>query len=248
MPLAAYVWERLCLVSFAAPCAYVAFTAPGYYGHLTYWTLSLHIVYFAVDKASPYAKAAVYLLHGASFCGAMAVAMGYSFISIFGKIHHGSWVGWENAVALTAGTLPVDASGKVTRSFEFCLAQKLYEHAWPVLAVLVDTRLSGSVLRKVYAGAPPRLNMLLSMGLYLGFATVWEQANAAAHGDTLVVYQQPPWLKTDPLLARLGVGPAGLPDDFVFVITQKVCCISFAGWMYYSVITPLMAPAKPKKP
>lgn len=77
----------------------------GYYQHLTYWTLLLHCVYFTVDKASPDARAAVYLLHGFSFCGAIAVFVGYMFISICGGIHFGSWLIWENAVGAHAGTV-----------------------------------------------------------------------------------------------------------------------------------------------
>ena len=101
-----YLWERFVWVSLAVPTFYIALTAPGtlrsqasvsplwahterpvslsvlpgYYQHLTYWTLMLHTVYFTVDKESPDAKYAIYLLHGFSFCGAIAVFVGYALI------------------------------------------------------------------------------------------------------------------------------------------------------------------------
>ena len=102
---AGYLFERLCWLSFAVPMFWTAFVKPGYFGHLTYWTLMVHLVYFCVDKSSPHATASIYLLHGMSFCGAMAVFIGYSFISLGGMYRYGTWIAWENAVGAAAGRI-----------------------------------------------------------------------------------------------------------------------------------------------
>ena len=71
---AGYLFERFCWLTYTPIILYTAIKNPSYFGHLTYWTLTLHAAYFAVDKTSPHAKTAVYLLHGASFAGARAFA------------------------------------------------------------------------------------------------------------------------------------------------------------------------------
>ena len=50
MPEPGYVFERLAMVSYIVPCFYMALFNPGYYNHLTYWTLLVHCVYYTVDK------------------------------------------------------------------------------------------------------------------------------------------------------------------------------------------------------
>ena len=73
------------------------------------------------------------MLHGASFAGAVAVFIGYSFISIGGMYRFGSWLAWENAVGARAGTVMHD------RGFAELATQKAYEHLWPLIAALIDT-------------------------------------------------------------------------------------------------------------
>ena len=152
-----YLWERICWLSFIVPLFVTALRNPGYYGHLTYWTLALHSVYFTIDKESPQASTAIYLLQGASFVGAMAVFMGYTFISVGGMYRFGTWIEWENAVGKAAGTVTHD------RSFAECAFFKSYEHLWPVFALVLDTYFSRDALKKTYAGKPPLRTMLLDI-------------------------------------------------------------------------------------
>uniref|UniRef100_A0A7S4N9C3 Glycerophosphocholine acyltransferase 1 n=1 Tax=Prymnesium polylepis TaxID=72548 RepID=A0A7S4N9C3_9EUKA len=230
-----YLFERFTWLSFAVPCFYIALTNPGYYQHLTYWTLMLHTVYFTVDKASPDAKAAIYLLHGFSFCGAIAVFVGYSFISVCGGLHHGSWLLWENAVGARAGTVTTG------RTFTTCFIQKAYEHLWPVIAVLMDTRLSKGALKRVYAGAGPWRNLCQSMGSFFVLGSVWEAVAANKDGkNVLIVYQQPPYMSSAHLLGLVGLPADGLAEDFVFVTMQKVLLISCAAITYAKVVWPIM--------
>ena len=169
MSAGAYWFERFACLSFGIPLLYTAIYATGYFQHLTYWALTLHTVYFTVDKASPHASTAIRALHGFSLCGAVAVLIGYSLISIFGKIHFGTWIAWENAVGAHAGTVEPGS-----RTLLPCATQKLYEHLWPCIALLLDAYFSRDVLRRVYAGARPVRNALFSMGLFLLLGTIWE--------------------------------------------------------------------------
>ena len=236
MTVGGYIFERFCWLSFTAPLFLTALRAPGYYGHLTYWTLALHSVYFTVDKASPHSTTAIYLLHGCSFCGAMAVFMGYTFISFGGMYRFGSWIAWENAVGAAAGTVTHD------RTFAECAPNKLYEHLWPVFALILDAHYGRDALQKAYAGARPVRTMLLGLGLYLGYATVWEaysKATKGAKGSSIMVYQQPAEFGTSYVFGKLGLSAEGIPEDAVFANTQKVLLIGFAAVMYRIYITPL---------
>jgi len=235
-----YLFERFAWLSFAIPTFYIALTNPGYYQHLTYWTLMLHVIYFTVDKESPDARSAIYLLQGFSFCGAIAVFVGYALISICGGLHHGSWVAWENAVGARAGTVTTG------RTFTTCFIQKSYEHIWPVIAVLVDARLSKGALQRAYAGAGRWRNLAQSMCSFFVLGSVWEAVMANKDGkNVLIVYQQPPYLSSANLLGHLGLSADGLAEDFIFVTVQKVTLISCAAILYTVVVWPLMA-AKPK--
>jgi hypothetical protein len=237
---AAYLFERFCMLSFIVPCFYMALVYPGYYQHLTYWTLLVHCLYFTVDKGSASARGAIYLLHGLSFCGAFAIGVGYSIISLCGGLYWGSWLTWENAVGAAAGTVTTP------RELTPCLIQKLYEHAWPIVAVLVDIRLSKSSLQKVYAGAPQKLCLLWGLASFLLVGSVWEVAAAAKKGNTLTVYQQPPALQTTNLLALAGLKNDGLAEDLIFSSVQKVLLVSSAAVMYTKCVWPLMAAAPAK--
>ena len=231
-----YLFERFCWLSFTAPLFVTAIKTPGYYGHLTYWTLALHAVYFTVDKSSPDATTAVYLLHGMSFCGAMAVFIGYTLISLGGMYRWGSWIAWENAVGAAAGTVLHD------RSFAEAAPNKIYEHLWPVFALVFDIVFSRAKLQQVYAGTKPLRTMLLGLGSYLVYASIWEQyskATKGAKGSSLVVYQQPDEFGSSYLLGRLGIDSTGVPEDAIFANAQKVILISFAAVMYRMFVTPL---------
>jgi len=234
MTASQYMFERLCLFTYLPFLMYTALTNPSYFMHLTYWTLCLHCVYFTVDKASPQATNAIYLLHGASFAGAIAVFIGYSFISIGGIYRFGSWLDWENAVGARAGTV-TKGRGIVELS-----VQKFYEHGWPVIAALIDLRLSKASLTKVFYGAAPKRTTILAVGSYLVFGTIWEQTSkGVGKGSPLDVYVQPEGLATTPLLASLGVANPGLPEDFIFTNAQKVALIGGAFVMYWTFVTPL---------
>lgn len=234
MPTSAYYFERFCLFTYLPFLSYTALTNPGYFMHLTYWTLCLHTVYFTVDKSSPNATGAIYLLHGASFAGAIAVFIGYSFISFGGIYRFGSWLAWENAVGARAGTVVKDRG-----IVELCV-QKFYEHAWPVIAALIDLRLSKPDLIKAFAGAAPKRTTLLAVGSYLAFGTVWEQlSKGVGKGSPLEVYVQPEGMATTPILAQLGIANPGLPEDLIFTNAQKLALIGGAFFMYWNFVTPL---------
>jgi hypothetical protein len=244
MGLAGYAFERFCLITYAVPLFYVAITNPGYWQHLTYWTLSLHTIYFTVDKASPYASSAIYLLHGMSFCGAMAVFMGYAFISLGGIYRFGSWIVWENAIGREAGTVLHD------RPFSEAAPKKIYEHLWPVFAAVIDSWLSRDVLKRAYAGCAPVRTMLVGLGLYLAYASLWEaysKATKGQKGSPLEVYQQPEAFSTSAVFGQLGLSSEGLPEDLLFVNTQKVLLIGFAALMYRRCLLPLFLPAPKSK-
>jgi len=229
-----WVFERLAWLSFAVPVFYMSLTNPGYFHHLTYWTLTLHAVYFAVDKTSPYGNAVKKLLHGASFCGAFSVFIGYTFISICGGAHHGSWLKWENAVGAHAGTVVGN------RSLLACAAQKMYEHLWPVIAVVMDARLGREALTRAYAGMRPSLMLMMGMGSFFLLGSIWEATSAAKKGNVLTVYQQPPYLTSSKLLDMVGVSAPGLAEDFIFVTTQKLLLIAGSIVAYMRIVAPLV--------
>lgn len=242
---AGYLFERLCWLSFAVPMFWTAFVKPGYFGHLTYWTLMVHLVYFCVDKSSPHATASIYLLHGMSFCGAMAVFIGYSFISLGGMYRYGTWIAWENAVGAAAGTVLHD------RGFWECAINKTYEHLWPVLAVILDLHFSRDILVKTYTGARKIRTMVLSLGSYLAFGLCWEaysKATKGEQGSSINVYMQPREFTSASIYAKLGLDATGVPDDFVFVNFQKALLIGFAALMYATFSHLGAAPPRPCAP
>lgn len=236
-----YAFERLCWLSYAPFLLHTALNNPGYFGHLTYWTLTLHAVYFTVDKASPHSSGAIYLLHGASFAGAIAVFIGYSFISIGGMYRFGSWLAWENAVGARAGTVHHD------RGLAELVVQKAYEHVWPVVAALLDAHYNREHLVRAFAGARPLRTTLLAVGSYLAFGTVWEQVmKGTGKGSPLDVYVQPEGMATSAILGLLGIKAPGLPEDLIFTNLQKLLLVSGALYVYWAVIVPLMKVVKNK--
>jgi hypothetical protein len=240
MALDGYTFERLCMVSYIVPCFYMALFNPGYYNHLTYWTLLVHCVYYTVDKSSPKAASVARVLHGMSFCGAWAVMVGYTFISVTGGIHWGGWLQWENAVGRNAGTVTGE------RGFTECFLQKFYEHYWPIAAAALDVQYSRGELTRIYAGCSPSKMLLLGMGAYFAVGLIWEGTCAANQGNVLTVYQQGPAMSSTYLMGLLGVKDHGLKEDFVFVTTQKVLLISCAAFVYMRSVAPLMAGGKQK--
>jgi hypothetical protein len=233
----AYQFERFCQLTYLPFLIYVALKAPGYFGHLTYWTLSLHALYYTIDKSSPYTNQMIYALHGASFAGAVAVLIGYTFISIGGIYRFGSWLEWENAIGQRAGTVTHD------RSFLELAAWKFYEHLWPVIAALIDVRLSRDSLKRAFEGAAKRRTTILAVGSYLVFGTVWEQVSkGTGKGSPLDVYMQPDGLSTTAILKQIGLENPNLPEDIFFTNAQKVCLIGGAFLAYSTFVTPLMQP------
>jgi hypothetical protein len=208
--------------------------------HHSYWTLCLHCVYFTVDKSSPNATTAIRLLHGASFSGAIAVFIGYSFISIGGMYRFGSWLLWENAVGARAGTVSHD------RGFGELASQKAFEHLWPVIAALVDLKLSQTALVKAFAGAEAKRTTILAVGSYLVFGTVWEQVSkGVGKGSPLEVYVQPEGLRTTNILKSLGMDNPSLPEDLIFTNAQKLALIGGAFYMYWTHVAPLFKKGQP---
>ena len=61
--------------------------------------MCLYVLYFTIDKASPYAAMLVVPLHGVAFTGSISVMVGYAVMAIFGSTHHGSWYRWEAAMS-----------------------------------------------------------------------------------------------------------------------------------------------------
>ena len=203
-----YWWERFCFATFAPYLVWIAATNPAYYGHLTYWTLALHAVYFTIDKASPHSATLTYLLHGMSFAGAIAIFIGYALISIGGTYRFGSWLTWENAVGAKAGTVHHD------RGLNELAIQKAYEHVWPVFASVLDVYFSKSVLLPRYAGLPKKRTTLLAVGSFLAFGTVWELTDKAT--VTPRTHSQPgracPLIAEGAACASLRVTGQGLPS------------------------------------
>ena len=252
MVSAGYLWERFVWLSFFPWLLWIAATNPAYYCHLTYWTLTLHCIYWTVDKSSPNATPAIYLLHGASFAGSVMVFMAYSFISIggiykFSGPHSNShaWLLWENAIGAAAGTVQHD------RGWNELAVQKAYEHVWPMFASIVDCYLNRGSLQAAFAGARPGWMTLKGVGSYLAFATGWEVWNkmfetACNHGNPLEIYVQPQEFYTAAIFERFGLGDAtGLPKDLVFTNLHKIVCTSFGFFMYWIFVSPVMKATAP---
>ena len=144
-----YIFERLCWLMYTSHIMWTALTNPNYFGHLTYWSLCLQSVYFTVDKGSPRAGPAICLFHGTATIGALAVMLGYTFMTVGGIYRFGSFLEWENAIGKYAGTIGAD------RTLPVLVAQKFYEHYWPVIVLLLDKSINRASLRSAYAGAGP---------------------------------------------------------------------------------------------
>ena len=108
MGAAGYWWERLCFATYAPFLLYTAAVNPSYFGHLTYWALTLHALYFTVDKASPHSAKLTLFLHGMSFGQTFVVLVGYANILIGGMYRWGSYLEWENQIGKRAGTVHHD--------------------------------------------------------------------------------------------------------------------------------------------
>ena len=67
------------------------------------------------------------------------------------------------------------------------LPDKIYEHLWPVFALIIDTKLSRESLKKAYARARPGLTMALGLAIYLGYATCWETYSKAVKGSKVLL-------------------------------------------------------------
>jgi hypothetical protein len=213
MPLWGYLLERLLCASLSIPCFGYALFEPAAYNFLTYWTLLLHVVYFSVDKASPHAAAPVRLLHGMSLVGGIAVFLGYAVLSLVGILHWGSWSEWARQITLTGeirGAKPVcrmrhslaclvtsrsrDAplalvAGNVPRAFHLQAIEKSWEHAWPVIAHVLDCRVNRAELQRCYGRARRLPSTLCAVGSFLAFATCWEQLTVrSSGGDVFAQY------------------------------------------------------------
>tara|TARA_B100000795_G_scaffold218037_1_gene172076 strand:+ start:140 stop:835 length:696 start_codon:yes stop_codon:yes gene_type:complete len=212
--------------------------ATNLYYHLTYWTLMVHVMYFSIDKSSPNSRLAAQVMQGMSFCGAFGVMLAYSFICVFGSQHWGSWLEWENAVGTYMGTIAAP------RSLTALGAQKFFEHYWPPMALVLDARLSSVELRRIYAGAgwSRKRGFAVAMGTYFAYVTLWENVcTGFAKGDAITIYQQPPYLRTAHVLAKLGVPAVKLPEDLFFLTFQKAWCIVVTLLVWLKFVGPLFS-------
>lgn len=151
----------------------------------------------------------------------------------------GSWLVWENAVGARAGTVSHD------RGFGELAWQKGYEHLWPVIAALIDLKLSETALMKTFSGAPAKRTTLLAVGSYLIFGTVWEQVSkGVGKGSPLDVYVQPEGLSTTNIFKSLGMENPNLPEDLIFTNAQKLALIGGAFFMYWNFVAPLFSKGK----
>ena len=186
--------------------------ATNLYYHLTYWTLMVHVMYFSIDKSSVNSRLAAQVMQGMSFCGAFGVMLAYSFICVFGIQHWGSWLEWENAMGTYMGTI------SAPRSLTALGAQKFFEHYWPPMALVLDAHLSRVELRWIYAGWSRKRGFAVALGTYFAYVTLWENVcTGFAKGDAITIYQQPPYLRTAHVLAKLGVPAVKLPEDLFFL-------------------------------
>ena len=126
MSAAGYWFERFCFLMYSAHVLYSALTNPNLFGHLTYWSLCLQVVYFSIDKSSPTAATTVYFVQGTAIIGALAVMLGYTTMALGGIYRFGSYVTWENAIGARAGTVKHD------RGLAELLASKFFEHSLSV--------------------------------------------------------------------------------------------------------------------
>jgi hypothetical protein len=240
MGAAGYWWERLCFATYAPFLLYTAAVNPSYFGHLTYWALTLHALYFTVDKASPHSAKLTLFLHGMSFGQTFVVLVGYINILIGGMYRWGSYLEWENQIGKRAGTVHHD------RGLQELVIQKSFEHLWPVVATLVDVHLNKDSFARVLNGAPKLRTTVLSIASALAFGTVWEHTSkGTGKGSPLDVYVQPDALRTPALLAQMGIAdPGGLPDDLIYTAVNKLILILVASFMYWKWVAPLTQPAK----
>ena len=151
MTVLGYIFERTAFVIIAVPCWWFAIHTPVTYNFLTYWTLILHAVYFSIDKASPYAMPAIRLLHGCSLVGSVSVLCGYTFMSVAGALHFGSWHAWVAAISIASGLEPRPLWPSA--SSQGVALEKGWEHLWPVIAHIVDGRCHRAALRRCHLGA-----------------------------------------------------------------------------------------------
>mgnify|MGYP006183290325 CR=1 FL=1 len=93
-----YLFERIASLTFIVPCVWSAMHHRGRFVHLTWWSLVVHALYFNVDKASTPATLVARVLHATSYCGAFAVAVGYTLLVLGGSSHAGGWHAWEKKV------------------------------------------------------------------------------------------------------------------------------------------------------
>ena len=229
----------LCLPSFnfltiGAWAFYQAMWSTNLYYHLTYWTLMVHVMYFSIDKSSTNSRLAAQVMQGMSFCGAFGVMLAYSFICVFGSLHWGSWLEWENALGAYMGTITSP------RSLTALGAQKFFEHFWPPMALLLDARLSRKELERIYAGWSKKRGFAVAMGTYFAYVTLWENVcTGFSKGDAITIYQQPPYLRTAHVLAKLGIPATALPEDLFFLTFQKAWVIVVTLAVWRRVVGPL---------
>ena len=209
MGAAGYWWERLCFATYAPFLLYTAAVNPSYFGHLTYWALTLHALYFTVDKASPHSAKLTLFLHGMSFGQTFVVLVGYTNILIGGMYRFGSYLEWENQIGKRAGTVHHDRGLQAstahalnhshqprpcTSAYATCIRpvsqelviQKSFEHLWPVVATLVDVHLNKDSFARVLNGAPKLRTTVLSIASALAFGTVWEHTSKGTVRATMI--------------------------------------------------------------
>ena len=241
MSAAGYWFERFCFLMYSAHVLYSALTNPNLFGHLTYWSLCLQVVYFSIDKSSPTAATTVYFVQGTAIIGALAVMLGYTTMALGGIYRFGSFVTWENAIGHNAGTIASDRAPYIV------YAQKFYEHYWPVAVLLVDKALNHAALVRVYAGAKPGYAAAVGMGGYLLIGSIWEQYAHAKGTSGIAVYQQPVEFTTAYVFGKLGLDASGLPEDLLYNNALKVVGIGGAALCYYLILPPLFLMADGKK-
>ena len=241
MRSAGYAFERFMMLTYFAYIFWNALENPKNYTFLTFWTLLLHVLYFSVDKASPFAGAATRLLHGMSLVAAVAVLAAYSQMAVAGSLYWGSFYDWERQIGLMMG------KSAAPSWWELHLL-KAYEHIWPVLALLIDARLNRAELQRCYRGCSRAFRTGLGLGCYLILGVAWEQTcqSKDSSGDFFAHYALPPWFASARLLAPLGIDATtiGLAPDAVFSNGQKVIMLLVAAVVHWRVAGPLITKAK----